>query len=149
MKNMHLLSLFLISLLPLTLAQSNALRSLPYYQMALKTFRSIDTNRNNVIERNESIANFESFKQNPKDTEINRDWFIRRVTHVYGLNSSVASSLYNQYDQDNNGVVNETDYKLMYRAFDKDRNERLTIDEFIRADNNMLIAVGAPEPRGK
>ncbi|CAL1543979.1 unnamed protein product [Lymnaea stagnalis] len=149
MKNLHFLWVFLISLLPLTLAQSEALRSLPHYVLALATFNKIDTNRDNIIDRIESLAYYESLKQDPSDKEIKRDYFIKLVTKGYGFTSTVANSVYDEFDEDDNGVVNEEDNKLMYRAFDTDGNELVTIDEFIIADNDMLIAAGVPVLFGK
>ncbi|CAL1543492.1 unnamed protein product [Lymnaea stagnalis] len=145
---MHLFLIFLISVLPLTLAQLTELRSLTYYRWADRAFKLSDTNNDTLLDSDECTASFYRLKDNDSVEDITLHALIARYG-AYRLSASVSTSLFNQYDKDGSGLVDIWDFLVMYVSYDTDKDFTVTREEFIRANDEIFTIAGAPRFLGK
>ncbi|CAL1537167.1 unnamed protein product [Lymnaea stagnalis] len=148
MKNMHFFRGFLISVLPLALAQLPELTSLTYYQWAQRAFDWLDTNDNNTIERIETIYGFHRLRGLTTPGDEITVATLRDVNGHQGIACPVAYSVLEQFDADNDTVITVWDFKRLWIANDRNNDSRITADEFIRAIDRILTTAGVPENFG-
>ncbi|CAL1543496.1 unnamed protein product [Lymnaea stagnalis] len=142
MRKMNFICVFLILAPALTLAEPGDISDLTHYKEASFTFKEIDTNHDGILELEELTASFDVFKEKPSDSGITREWFVDLLV-TDGTSEDAAGKLFDAYDLDGDGVLNDSDYAALKQSFDSDGDGRVSAEEFIGSFNDILTNAGA------
>ncbi|CAL1537168.1 unnamed protein product [Lymnaea stagnalis] len=150
MKNMHFFRVFLLSVLPLTLAQPSDLMCLPYYGRTSRDFAILDKNNDNILDDDENIQTYFILRGNPTRNmtqvfkRLDYNGFFTRYGAFRYMNSTIATALFNLYNRDNNCQIGIWDFKLLRLDIDRNNDGNISREEYIRFYNQKFTNAKFP-----
>ncbi|CAL1543493.1 unnamed protein product [Lymnaea stagnalis] len=140
MENMHFIQVFMIFVLPLTLAQSPELtqnqeapRRYNHTAAELYYLREIFRLRHHQNDTQLDEIDYGSHSAVP----FTRERFVNAYTHSRRLNSTLATLWFEKFDRNGNDVLDLEEERVYLRIFDTDGRSGISGEEFRRGYDYM------------